>query len=72
MLQLKGNVGIFYYLVKVGLIWYIAGLSHNPCDFNPIEMMSTKPKNNLLAPIIDDTDPFKIYANYSIDMVDCC
>lgn len=66
-LQLKDNFGIFCSLVKDGLIRHLAGLGRNPCGFNPIEIVSAKAKDNLLASILGEAYPFKICAKYSID-----
>ncbi|MGE8572659.1 MAG: Piwi domain-containing protein [Acinetobacter amyesii] len=65
--MLKDNVGIFCSLVKAGLTRHLNGLGRNPSGFNPIELISIKPKDNLLAPILGETYPFKICTKYSID-----
>jgi len=64
---LKDNFGIFCSLVKDGLKRHLAGLGRNPFGFNPIELVSTKPEDNLLTPILGDTYPFKVCAKYTID-----
>jgi hypothetical protein len=66
-IALKDNFGIFCSLVKDGLIRHLAGLGRNPSGFNPIELVSAKPEDNLLVPILGDAYPFKICAKYSID-----
>ncbi|WP_031431988.1 argonaute/piwi family protein [Methylomicrobium agile] len=66
-IALKDNLGIFCSLVKDGLTRHLAGLGRNPSGFNPIELVSTKPEDNLLVPILGDAYPFKVCAKYSID-----
>ncbi len=64
---IKDNFGIFCSLVKDGLTRHLAGLDRNPSGFNPIELVSARPEDNLLAPILGDVYPFKVCAKYSID-----
>jgi Piwi domain len=64
---LKDNFGTFCALVKDGLTRHLAGLGRNPTGFNPIELVSTKPGDNLLTPILGETYPFRVCAKYSID-----
>lgn len=66
-ITLKSNFGVFFSLVKDGLTRHLAELGRNPCGFNPIELVSTKPEDNLLVPILGDAYPFKVCAKYSID-----
>ena len=66
-IALKGNFGIFCSLVKDGLTRHLAGLGRNPSGFNPIELASAKPEDNLLTPILGDAYPFKVCAKYSIN-----
>jgi len=66
-IALKENFGIFCSLVKDGLTRHLAGLGRNPSGFNPIELVSAKPEDNLLVPILGDAYPFKVCAKYSID-----
>lgn len=63
----KDNFGIFCSLVKDGLKRHLVGLGRNPSGFNPIELVSAKPKDNLLVSILGDAYPFKICAKYTID-----
>jgi Piwi domain len=63
----KDNFGIFCSLVKDGLTRHLAGLGRNPVGFNPIELVSAKPEDNLLAPILGDTYPFKVCVKYTIN-----
>ncbi len=64
----KDNFGIFCSLVKDGLTRHLAGLDRNPSGFNPIELVSAKPEDNLLAPILGDAHPFKVCAKYTINI----
>jgi hypothetical protein len=66
-IALKDNIGIFCSLVKDGLTRHLAGLGRNPSGFNPIELVSSKPEDNLLVPILGDAYPFKVCAKYSVD-----
>jgi hypothetical protein len=66
-IALKDNFGIFCSLVKDGLSRHLAGLGRNPSGFNPIELVSTKPEDNLLIPILGDAHPFKVCAKYTIN-----
>lgn len=66
-IALNNNFGIFCSLVKDGLIRHLAGLGRNPSGFNPIELLSAKPEDNLLLPILGDAYPFKVCAKYTID-----
>lgn len=66
-IALSENFGIFCSLVKDGLIRHFTGLGRSPSGFNPIELVSTRPDDNLLAPILGDAYPFKVCAKYSIN-----
>lgn len=67
LLQLRDNFDIFCSLVKDGFIRHLSGLGRNPYGFNPIEIVSVKAKDNLLAPILGNAYPFQICAKYSIE-----
>ena len=64
---LKDNLGIFCFLVKDGLMRHLAGLGRRPLGFTPIELISAKPEDNLLVPIVGDAYPFQVCAKYTID-----
>lgn len=66
-IALKDDFGIFYSLVKDGLTRHLTGLGRNPSGFNPIELISARPEDNLLVPILGDAYPFKVCAKYTID-----
>jgi len=66
-IALKNNFRIFYFLIKDGLNRHLAKLKRNPSGFNPIELVSTRPRDNLLSTILGDDYPFKVCAKYSID-----
>jgi hypothetical protein len=66
-IALKDNFGILCSLVKDGLTRHLASLGRNPTGFNPIELVSTKPEDNLLVPILGETYPFKVCAKYTIN-----
>jgi hypothetical protein len=61
------NFGIFCFLVKDGLTRHLAGLGLRPCGFTPIELVSAKPEDNLLVPILGETYPFQVCAKFTID-----
>ncbi|MEJ8569288.1 Piwi domain-containing protein [Elongatibacter sediminis] len=61
------NFGIFCSLVKDGLTRHFAGLGRNPSGFNPIELVSARPQDNLLSPILGDDYPFKVCVKYTIN-----
>lgn len=63
----KDNFSIFCSLVKDGLTRHLAGLGRNPSGFNPIELVSSKPEDNLLVRILGEAYPFKICAKYTIN-----
>lgn len=64
---LNENFSIFCSLVKDGLTRHFTGLGRSPSGFNPIELVSSRPNDNLLAPILGDAYPFKVCAKYSIN-----
>jgi len=66
-ITLKDNFAMFYSLVKDGLIRHFVELGRSPSNFNPIELVSTRSQDNLLASILGETYPFKICVKYSID-----
>ncbi len=66
-IALKDNYGIYCTLVKDGLTRHLAGLGRNPSGFNPIELVSAKPEDNLVVPILGDAYPFKVCAKYTIN-----
>ncbi|UZJ45098.1 Piwi domain-containing protein [Marinimicrobium sp. C6131] len=66
-ITLKDNFSIFCSLVKDGLTKHLAGLGRNPFGFTPIVLVSAKPEDNLLVPILGDAYPFKICAKYTIE-----
>lgn len=66
-IALKDNFGIFCSLVKDGLTRHLAGLGRSPSGFNPIELVSAKPEDNLLVPILGDAYPFEVCVKYTIN-----
>lgn len=66
-IALKDNLGIFCFLVKDGLTRHLAGLGRRPLGFIPIELVSAKPEDNLLLPILGESYPFHVCARYTID-----
>lgn len=66
-ITLRDNFSIFCSLVKDALKRHLVGLGRNPLGFNPIEVVSVKPEDDLLAPILGDGYPFTVRAKYTID-----
>jgi len=66
-ITLKNNFSIFYFLIKDGLNRHLTKLKRNPYGFNPIELVSTKPEDNLISTILGEDYPFKVCVKYSIN-----
>ena len=66
-LSLTENYGIFCFLVKDGLKRHLSRLNRFPIGFNPIELVSIKKEDDLLANIIGKDYPFNIFLKYGID-----
>ena len=64
---LKENFGIFCFLVKDGLTRHLVSLGRRPIGFTPIGLVSVKPEDNLLVPILGGSYPFQVCAKYTID-----
>jgi Piwi domain len=64
---LTDNFGIFCFMVKDGLMRHLAGLGRRPVGFTPIELVSAKPEDNLLVPILGNAYPIQVCAKYTID-----
>lgn len=65
--NLKDNLGVFCFLVKDGIKRHLLSINRHPLGFNPIELLSAKKEDDLLAKIIGDAYPFQIYVKYNID-----
>ena len=66
-ISLKDNYGIFCFLVKDGIKRHLSKLNRQSFGFSPIELVSAKREDDLLAKIIGDAYPFQIYVQYKID-----
>ncbi|AJP47871.1 stem cell self-renewal protein Piwi domain-containing protein [Rugosibacter aromaticivorans] len=66
-INLKDNFGAFCFLVKDSLIRHLNSLNRRPTGFNPIELVSAKAEDNLLATVLKEEYPFQIYVRYRID-----
>lgn len=66
-IALKDAFGILCFLVKDGLTRHFVSMKRRPLGFAPIELVSAKPEDNLLVPILGDSYPFQICAKYTID-----
>lgn len=64
---MQDNYGVFCFLVKESIKRYLFSLDRFPVGFNPIELVSTRKEDNLLAMIIGDDYPFQIFVKYTIN-----
>ncbi|QQR75624.1 MAG: stem cell self-renewal protein Piwi domain-containing protein [Holophagales bacterium] len=69
---LSEDVGIFCFLVKDGLMRHLVSLGRRPTGFKPIELVSAKPEDNLVAPILGNDYPLQVCARYTIDTRTIC
>ena len=65
--DLKDDVHLLCFLFKDGLTRYLKGMDRNPIGFRPIELVSLRPDDNILLPIIKGDFPFSIFAKYKLD-----
>lgn len=65
--SLRQELGLLGYLVKDGLVRQLKQMDRRPTGFRPIELVSTRPEDNLLAPILGEGYPFQVCAKYTID-----
>ena len=65
--SLAENIGLFCFLVKVGVKKHLSSIGRRPTGFFPIELLSSKTKDNLLSPIIGEGYPFQIVVKYKLD-----
>lgn len=57
------------FLVKDGIIRFLKSQNRNlPIGFNPIEIVSAKPSDNLISGAANGDYPFAIYCKYEIDI----
>lgn len=66
-LELKENFGLLCFLFKDGLTRYLRALGRAPLGFNPIELISSRPEDNILFPIFNVNFPFSVMAKYKLD-----
>lgn len=66
-INLVDDYSVFCFLVKEGIKRHLASINRHPFGFSPIELISTKKEDNLLAQIISEAYPFQIFAKYRID-----
>lgn len=63
------NNGLMKSLIKDGIIRLLGSQGRNPpLGFNPIEIVSTLDKDNLIKDLVDDAFPFSISCKYEIDV----
>lgn len=65
---LKDNYWLFCFLVKDALKKHLSNIGRLSVGFNPIQIISTRPEDDLLIKIVDKTFPFKICLKYSVDV----
>lgn len=61
------DAGVFCFLVKDALTRHFAALGRRPLGFNPIGLISSRPADNLLAPILGASYPFQVRLQYTLD-----
>ena len=66
-ISLQDEKGIFCFLVKHGLKKYLAALERCYMGFNPIEILSKKKEDDLLAVIIGKDYPIQIIVRYRLN-----
>jgi hypothetical protein len=64
---LRYDLGISCFLVKNALSAHLAKMGRQPIGFNPIELISAKAEDNVIAHVFGPDYPFKICAKYTID-----
>ena len=65
--SLRADSGILCFLVKDGLKRHLSSLGRRSVGFNPIELVSTRKEDDLLAPIVGEGYPFQIFVKYQLD-----
>jgi hypothetical protein len=65
--KLQHDLGICRFLVKNALTSHLAQIGRRPIGFNPIELVSIKAEDNLIAFVFGADYPFQICAKYTID-----
>lgn len=65
--HLKNNDRLLCFLFKDGLIRYFKELGRKPIGFNPVELVSARPDDNILSTIIQTDFPFSVFAKYKLD-----
>ena len=66
-IHLPRDFGVFRFLVKDGLTRHLIAIGRRPIGYTPIELISTKPEDNLTASILGANYPFKTAVRYSLD-----
>jgi hypothetical protein len=66
-INLKDNFGTSCFLIKDSLIRHLIKLKRRPTGFNPIDLVSEKAEDNLLAAVLKEKYPFQIFVRYRID-----
>ena len=64
---LAENISLFCFLVKAGVKKHLSSMGRRPKGFYPIELLSSKTKDDLLSPIIGEGYPFQIVVKYKLD-----
>ena len=66
-IDLADNYGLFCFLAKDGVKRHLLSLGRRVTGFFPIELLSSKTEDDLLAPIIGADYPFQIVVKFTID-----
>ena len=65
--DLAENYGLFCFLAKDGVKRHLSSMGRQVSGFFPIELLSSKSKDDLLSPIIGADYPFQIVVKYKLD-----
>lgn len=66
-LDLSENYGLFCFLAKDGVKRHLLSMGRQVSGFFPIELLSSKPEDDLLSPIVGSDYPFQIVVKYKLD-----
>ena len=65
-IRLDDNYWLLSFLFKDGLIRFLTSLGRKPRGYSPIELVSSRPKDNILNDIIIEDFPFAIFVKYEL------
>ncbi len=65
--KLADNYGLLCYLVKKGILSHLHTLGRTALGFNPIDLVSIRPEDNLIATIVGADYPFQVFVKFVLD-----